>query len=128
MKNLKENNEVEDGDMMKLQNLKGGTATKISIGEKRKRDEVHVTSETVAKAKKVLKLSDRETDKLCGILREGNLKVEQNTKKFLSEVDNLLLPFYEGEENEDEGKSDKGSDENGEGEGRQAGEEKGEDN
>ena len=94
-KHIKNQNELDDGDEIKLKQLKGGTPVKVVIGTKRKVDEVHVTSETVAKVKKVLKLSGRDTEKLCGILREDELKVEQNTRKFLSEVDNILLPYYE---------------------------------
>ena len=35
---------------------------------------------------------------MCHLLREDKVKVEQGTQKFLSEVDKLLIPYYENVE------------------------------
>ena len=32
---------------------------------------------------------------MCRLLREDKVSVEQGTRKFLSEVDKLLVPYYE---------------------------------
>ena len=46
------------------------------------------------KIKKKMNISDRSTEKLCRILREDNVNVKSNTRKFLANVDEFLKPFY----------------------------------
>ena len=49
----------------------------------------------MAKIKKRLKLSDRSTETVCCVLRKDGVRVEPSTRKFLSELDEVLSPFYE---------------------------------
>ena len=53
-----------------------------------------IKSETVAKIKKRLRLSERATERVCNILREDDVRVEHGTRQFLSEIDKLLVPYY----------------------------------
>ena len=45
------------------------------------------------KIKKKMNISDRSTEKLCRILREDNVNVESNARKFLANIDKILKPF-----------------------------------
>ena len=45
------------------------------------------------KIKKKMNISDRWTEKLCRILREDNVNVESNTRKFFAYIDKFLKPF-----------------------------------
>ena len=92
---IKEQSEPIESNSLKLQQLKGGAPVTLTIGQKRKGSQNLVKSETVAKIRKTLKLSGRDTKKLCKIFREDDLKVEHKTKEFLAQVDNLLLSQYE---------------------------------
>ena len=44
------------------------------------------------KIKKKMNISDRSTEKLCRILREDNVNVESNARKFAN-IDKFLKPF-----------------------------------
>ena len=86
---------AKQGEPMRLKQLKGGNLLKVCVGQQKEKKGVQVRSETVAKIKKKLKLSDRAAETLCRILREDNVRVEPGTRKFLGEMDKLLSPFYE---------------------------------
>ena len=75
--------------------MKGQAPVTVTIGHRRKGQEIQVKSETVAKIKKTLKLSGRDTEKICKIFRDDGFKVESKTREFLAQVDNLLLSQYE---------------------------------
>ena len=47
----------------------------------------------IEKIKKKMNISDRSTEKLCRILREDNVNVESNARKFLANIDKFLKPF-----------------------------------
>ena len=53
-----------------------------------------IKSETVAKIKKRLRLSERATERVCNILRKDDVRVEHGTRQFLSEIDKLLVLYY----------------------------------
>ena len=95
VKKLSEQKNNEVGAPLQLQQLKGGKALTVTVCQKRKCKEIQVKSQTVAKIKKKLRLSDRATETVCRLLREDKVSVEQGTRKFLSEVDKLLVPYYE---------------------------------
>ena len=95
VKKLSEQKNNEVGAPLQLQQLKGGKALTVTVGQKRKCKEIQVKSQTVAKIKKKLRLSDRATETVCRLLREDKVSVEQGTRKFLSEVDKLLVPYYD---------------------------------
>ena len=66
----------------------------MTIEQKRKNLRlVHVKSLKVEKIKKKINISDRSTEKLCRILREDNVNVESNARKFLANIDKFLKPF-----------------------------------
>ena len=44
-----------------------------------------------------MNISDRSTEKLCRILREDNVNVESNARKFLANIDKFLKPFDQDE-------------------------------
>ena len=69
---------------------------RVKLGSgKKKKPKVVLKSQTIAKIKKKLNLSERATEKLCHILREDEVDVEKNTRRFLKDVDQLLMPFFE---------------------------------
>ena len=70
---IKEQSEPIESNSLKLQQLKGGAPVTLTIGQKRKGSQNLVKSETVAKIRKTLKLSGRDTKKLCKIFREDDL-------------------------------------------------------
>ena len=79
---------------IRLQQLKGGSVLSVIVGQNRKvQREAQVKSETGAKIKKKLRLSHIATKTVCNILREDDVRVELGTRKFLSEVDQLLHPY-----------------------------------
>lgn len=92
-KNLKPEEEIG------LEQLKGGSKLTIKVASKSnsqyKKKEVQVKAVTIGKIKKDLNLSDRQTEKVSRILRSDNVKVEPNTRKFLSDVDQHLAEEYE---------------------------------
>ena len=49
------------------------------------------------KIKQKMNISDRSTEKLCRILREDNVNVESNARKFLANIDKFLKPFDQDE-------------------------------
>ena len=97
IKALAEERGVEPGQSVKLKQLKGGQMLTVSVGRQKKarRKVIQVKSLAVAKLRKRLKLSDRATETFCRILRKDGVKVEPNTRKFLSELDQMLKPLYE---------------------------------
>ena len=97
LKSIAEKKGVEVGRELQLKQQKGGRVLTVAVGrQKRARKRViQVKSLTVAKLRKRLKLSDRAAETACRILREDGVKVEPNTRKFLSELDQMLKPFFE---------------------------------
>ena len=81
---------------LQLKQLRGGNSLRVKLGEgKKTKPKVMLKSQTIAKIKKKLNLSERATEKLCHILREDEVKVEKNTRRFLKDVDHLLMPYFE---------------------------------
>ena len=97
IKGLAEQRGIEAGEELQLKQLKGGRLLTVSVGHQKKarKKVVQVKSLTVAKLRKRLKLSDRATETVCRILRKDGVKVEPQTRKFLSELDQMLRQHYE---------------------------------
>ena len=97
IKAIAEERGAEPGEQVQLKQLRGGGVLTVVVGRQKKARKrvVQVKSLTVAKMRKRLKLSDRATETICRILREDGVKVEQSTRRFLSELDQMLAPLYE---------------------------------
>ena len=72
-----------------MRQLVGGNDLPISIGKTKKGQGI-VDGLLVAKLKKGLDLSDRDTSKALNILRGGNVKVEKNVMDIISEIGSSL--------------------------------------
>ena len=95
MKEIVEDKKAKSGMPIQLKQLKGGQPLSVKLGTKCKRKKkVQIKSETVAKIKKRLRLSERAAERFCNILREDDVRVEHGTRQFLSEIDKLLFPYY----------------------------------
>ena len=96
MKSLAKPNLDTQSRQVQLKQLKGGNSLRVKLGTgQKKKPKVVLRSQTIAKIKKKLNLSDRATEKLCHILREEEVDVEKNTRRFLKDVDQLLMPYFE---------------------------------
>ena len=91
---LLKNVEREKGDKFQIKQLKGGNNLTVGLGKQKK---VHgiVDGLLVAKLKKGLDLSNRETSKALRILRSGKVKVEQNVMDIMEEIGSSLDDEYE---------------------------------
>ena len=97
MKNLvKPNLDSAGPRRLQLKQLRGGNSLRVKLGAGIQiKPKVVLKSLTIAKIKKKLNLSERATEKLCHILREDEVAVEKNTRTFLKDIDQLLMPFFE---------------------------------
>ena len=68
----------EGSNEVKLKQLEGGKDLTVSMGKRKLEKESVVDAETVAKVKKQLDLSKRNTKKFLKIMRQGNVKVEEH--------------------------------------------------
>ena len=93
IKNIKENM----GDEFRLRQLHGGNDMTISVGKQDMKGQGIVDGLLVAKLKKGLDLSDRDTSKALKILREGNVKVEQNVMDIIHEIGSSSDEEYQNE-------------------------------
>ena len=78
-----------------MKQMKGGADLRISVGQKKLKDNGLVDAVTTAKIKKRLDLSKRDTKEILNILRKGNVKVEKNVMKIVEEIGSNLEDEYE---------------------------------
>ena len=78
-----------------MKQMKGGADLRISVGQKKLKDNGLVDAVTTAKIKKCLDLSKRDTKEILNILRKGNVKVEKNVMKIVEEIGSNLEDEYE---------------------------------
>ena len=60
-----------------MKQMKGGADLRISVGQKKLKDNGLVDAVTTAKIKKCLDLSKRDTKEILNIRRKGNVMVEK---------------------------------------------------
>ena len=74
MKSLAKPNLDTESRELQLKQLRGGNSLRVKLGlGKKKKPKVVLKSQTIAKIKKKLNLSERATEKLCHILREDEV-------------------------------------------------------
>ena len=78
-----------------MKQMKGGADLRISVGQKKLKDNGLVDDVTTAKIKKRLDLSKRVTKEILNILQKGNVKVEKNVMKIVEEIGSNLEDEYE---------------------------------
>ena len=95
LKDIFDKKETSKGEEVKLKQMKGGQDLTVSLGKKPVSDSGIVDAEVVAKLKNQLDLGKKETSKMLHILRQGQIKIEQNVMDILEEIGSTLEDEYE---------------------------------
>ena len=94
LKDVKEKDK-ESGGEIRLRQINGGNDLTVTLGKRKLESSGIVDAEIVAKLKKGLDLSSKDTKKALKILRQGNIKVEKCVMDVLDEIGSSLEDEYE---------------------------------